>query len=165
MSRSLTFEQDKAIVGTSGTDDWDDVVGTGIEAKPKRKTHHPMGLSTGIVGQNGRLPICAGCNQAIDRGSQHILLRKTVNMAKFWMTTTSFHFKEACITGLREELQKQAKALISPPVLSPYQQSNYSPTKTKKQQSKCRAVLRELSTSLGPAWTSTVSQRTGRNNG
>lgn len=165
LSRS-TFEQENDEDGPfRASNRTGDVMSTVVEEKPRQKTRYPMGLSTGIVGLNGRLPTCTGCGQAIDRGSQRLLLRTTINAAKFWTTTTSFHFKEGCITGMRDELQKKAMALISPLVLAPSQLSAYPPTKTKKQWTKRRAVLRELSTSLGPAWTSTALPRMSRNNG
>ncbi|KAI9236570.1 MAG: hypothetical protein BYD32DRAFT_418476, partial [Podila humilis] len=150
-SRSSTFEQEKDIDRPSRTYSEDDeVMSTSVEEKPKQKTRYPMGLSTGIVGPNGRTPVCRGSGQTIDRGSQRLILRTSVNAAKFWTTTTFFHFNEGCI-GMREDLQKKAKPLISPLISSPYQLSTSSPSKTKKQRAKRRAVLRELSTSLGPA--------------
>ncbi|KAI9238572.1 MAG: hypothetical protein BYD32DRAFT_413340, partial [Podila humilis] len=150
-SRSSTFEQEKDIDRPSRTYSEDDeVMGTGVEEKPKQKTRYPMGLSTDIVGPNGRTPVCRGCGQTIDRGSQHLILRTSVNAAKFWTTTTSFHFNEGCIRDERGSA-KESKALISPLISSPYQLSTSSPSKTKRQRAKRRAVLRELSTSLGPA--------------
>lgn len=106
LSRPLTSMEDKGGDKHSGTEDWDAGVIDQTAAsempivkrkKLKRKSHYPMGLSLGIVGDNGRVPKCVGCGQKMSQGSQCLLLRRITNKIKGWTTDTSFHLKEECI--------------------------------------------------------------------
>jgi len=131
------------------------------EGTRRRKTRHPIGLSLGEVGPKGRVPTCAGCGKSISRGSKRLLLTKVVNEAKFWTTSASFHLNEDCIRVMGEEDQSKARNLISPPVLLPNQPIGDPSSRGRQQRFKRRDILKELSSSLGPAWTHKPSPRAG----
>lgn len=169
-SRPLAAVDGKDSDGHSTSDSWDapviDRPSTAelrnvVQGKHRHKTRYPMGLSLGEVGSKGRVPACMGCGQDFKRGSKRILLIKVVNEAKFWTTTASFHLEEDCIQVMNWEDQSQARILISPPVLPPNQMSSGHSSQREKQQVKRKGFLRELSSSLGPAWTHKPSPRTG----
>lgn len=119
----------------------------------------PNKASLGAVGWNGRTPKCAGCNQKTDRGSQRLLLRRSTNKVKGWSTETSFHLGVDCIRAINWANQIQARSLIEP---SPNPTSSDQSSKIERKQARRRAVVRELSTSLGPTWTQSLPPRSGR---
>ncbi|KAG0009806.1 hypothetical protein BGZ81_003152 [Podila clonocystis] len=127
--------------------------------KRKGKPRYPIGLSLGVVGGNGRFPKCAGCGQIMNRGCQRLLLRRVTNKIKGWTTETSFHIEGDCISAMDWANQIQAQSLISPNA-NPMN-GNQSST-IEKQRARCRTALRDLTTSLGAAWTPTLSRRSGR---
>jgi hypothetical protein len=130
------------------------------ERTPQGRQRYPMGLSLGVVGRNGRAPVCVGCRQTIKRGSQRLLLTMTVNEAKFWTTTTSFHPEEVCIRDMDRRYQEEARALTAPLFAeSPELLSNHEMHEHPKQRLGRKSVMRELSSSLGPAWTHSTKSR------
>lgn len=131
----------------------------GRRGKPKGKPRYPIGLSLGVIGWSGRAPKCAGCGQSMNRGSERLLLGIITNKVKGWTTETSFHLEEDCISAKDWGNQIRARSLIAP---SPNATSSDQSPKVEKQRARRRTVLKELSTSLGPAWTRTLSPRSGR---
>lgn len=110
------------------------------------------------ITRNGRASKCVGCDQKMDRGSQRLLLIRITNKVKGWSTEISFHIEVDCIRAMDWANLIQVRSLIAP---SPNPTSSDLSSKIKKRQAGCRAVLRELSTSVGPAWTQTLPPRSG----
>ena len=64
----------------------------------KAKLFYP-GLSVVAVSPKGKMPKCAGCRIAIERGSYQLVKKDVVNQEKRWTQAASYHFKRSCFSS------------------------------------------------------------------
>ncbi len=129
------------------------------KSKPRQRLQYPLGISLGVVSNAGNAPECTGCKQLMKRGSQRVLLTTIENDARSWKKTTSFHLEEDCIRAMDWMYQDEARSLISSLAVPSDQPHNHNVRKPAKKRSSRKSVLRELSSSLGPAWTHSTPSR------